>query len=141
MVSLETLVWLGGLLHFSLLVAGVLVPIVLQWHQELARLSRMTREIIWVHGVFLVFVILGFAAASLFLSNDLVSGTVLARSLCGFIAVFWCTRLAVQLFLFDPGPLLRHWFLRLGYHGLTGVFTYFVGVYATAALVGVELSP
>jgi len=67
------------------------------------------------------------------LPDELASGTPLARALCGFIALFWTARLVVQLFYFDAEPYLTHWFLRLGYRGLTGVFTYFAIVYAIVA--------
>jgi hypothetical protein len=133
MFSLETLIRLGGLLHISLLVAGALLPFVLDWRSDLKKLDRLSQQVVWTHGVFIVLVVVGFAAASLFLPDALVAGTPLARSLCGFIALFWLSRLVVQLFCFDAEPHLTHWFLRLGYRGLTGVFTYLAIVYAVAA--------
>ena len=134
MLSLEMLLRIGGVLHFSLLAAGILAPFVLNWWSDLKKLSRLTQQIVWVHGVFIVLVIIGFAAASLLLPVELASGTPLARALCGFIALFWTARLIVQLFFFDAEPHLTHWFLRLGYRGLTGVFTYFAIIYAVAAV-------
>lgn len=134
MFSLEALVRVAGLLQFSLLVASALLPFVLNWHSDLKKLDRLSQQIVWVHGVFIVMVIIGFAVGSLLLAEPLTAGTPLARSLCGFIALFWLTRLAVQLFFFDAEPHLTHWFLRLGYRGLTGVFTYLAIVYAVAAV-------
>ena len=58
------------------------------------------------------------------------------RWFCGFVAVFWLSRLVVQLFLFDARPYLKTAFLKLGYHGLTVVFTYLGAVYAWAAVRG-----
>src|SRR5204863_4398774 len=43
----------------------------------------------------------------------------LARAVCGFIALFWGTRLFVQFFLFDARPFTTTPILKLGYHGLT----------------------
>jgi len=133
MLSLEMLLRVGGVLHFSLLAASILAPFVLNWWSDLKKLSRLSQQIVWVHGAFIVLVIIGFAAASLLLPGELASGTPLARALCGFIALFWTARLVVQLFFYNAEPHLTHWFLRLGYRGLTGVFTYFAIVYAVAA--------
>ena len=51
-----------------------------------------------------------------------------------FIAIFWLARLGIQLALFDAKPLLTSIVLKVGYHGLTAVFTYFAIVYGMAAL-------
>jgi hypothetical protein len=134
MYSLEMLLRVGGVLHFALLMASSLLPFVLDWQSDLKKLGRLSRQIVWVHGVFIVLVIIGFGTASLMLPDELAGGTLLARALCGFIALFWTARLIVQLFFFDAEPHLTHWFLRLGYRGLTGVFTYFAIVYAVAAV-------
>ena len=133
MFLLETLIRVGGLFHFSLLVAGALLPFVLNWRSDLKKLTPLSQQVVWTHGVFIVLVIIGFGAGSLFLPDALLEGTPLARSLCGFIALFWLARLFIQLFFFDAEPHLTHWFLRLGYRGLTGVFTYLAIVYAVAA--------
>jgi hypothetical protein len=133
MFSLETLIRLGGLLHFSLLIAGALLPFVLDWRSDLKKVDRLTQQVVWVHGVFIVLVVLGFAAASILMPAALTAGTPLARAICGFIALFWLARLVVQWFFFDATPHLKHWFLRFGYRGLTGVFIYLAIVYGIAA--------
>ncbi|HQR42052.1 MAG TPA: hypothetical protein PLX97_05195, partial [Gemmatales bacterium] len=58
----------------------------------------------------------------------------LARAVSLFIAVFWLARLAVQLFLFDIRPYVTHPLLRLGYHGLTALFTLLTLAYGFVAL-------
>ena len=42
-------------------------------------------------------------------------------------------RLVIQFFLFDAKPYLRNWVLKLGYHGLTLVFTWQTVVYGWVA--------
>jgi len=73
---------------------------------------------------------------SLCFATPLASGSPLARAVCGFIALFWGTRLLIQFFLFDARPFMTSTILKLGYHGLTIVFTYFTIVYAIAATGG-----
>ena len=134
-MRLDYLLLIAGALHFTLLLPGALLPKVLHWGEELRRVCDLTRHIIWVHGAFVVIVIIGFGTLTLLNAHALAGGTLLARSLCGLIALFWLSRLGIQLFLFDARPYLRNWFLTAGYHGLTLVFAYFAGVYAWAAVL------
>ena len=134
-MKLDYLLLAAGALHFTLLLPGALLPRVLHWREELRRVCDLTRHIIWVHGAFVVIVILGFGTLTLLNAHALAGGTALARSVCGLIALFWLSRLAIQLFLFDARPYLGNWFLKAGYHTLTLVFSYFAAVYAWAAVL------
>src|SRR5206468_3339967 len=133
MLSLVTLLRVGGVLQLSLLLASALMPFVLNWWSELRKLGRFTQQVIWVHGLFIVLVIFGLGAASILLAESLTAGTPLARALCGFIALFWLARLGIQLFFYDAEPHLTHWLFKLGYHSLTGIFTYLAIVFGAAA--------
>lgn len=131
---LPLLILIGGVLHFGILIASACVPQVLDWKRELAKLDPLSRELVWVHGAFIVLVIIGFGAVSVALPGELAAGSLLARCVCGFIALFWTARLGVQLFVFDARPHLKSAFLRLGYSGLTAVFLYHAVVYSVAAI-------
>ena len=133
-MNLPLLIFLGGVLHLGILLASATVPRALDWKQSLDGLDRLFRQLIWVHGAFIVLVIVGFGVLSLTLPGDLASGTPLARAVCAFIAIFWITRLGVQLFVFDATGHLTSPLLRAGYHGLTLVFIYHALVYGFAAL-------
>ena len=134
-VNLATLLLLGGVCHFGILTASALVPRVLSWRDELRKLQPLCRHLVWTHGVFIVLVIVAFGLISVAAAPDLAGGSRLARLVCVFIAAFWLARLAIQLFLFDATPFLTSAWLKLGYHGLTAVFTYLGVVYAWAAVV------
>ena len=131
---LATLLFIAGLLHFGILIASALVPQVLAWKSSLARLDPLLRQLIWVHGAFIVLVIVGFGVLTLLYADELASGSPLARALAAFIALFWGARLAVQFFVFDAKPYLKTWILAAGYHGLTLVFAYITVVCAIAAV-------
>ena len=131
MIALLTI---GGVLHLGILIASALVPHVLDWRGELRTLPRLLAQLIWVHGAFIVLTILGFGLVSLLNARELASGTLLARSVCGLIALFWGARLAIQLFCFSPGEYLRTRFLKLGYHGLTVVFVFLTLVFGWSAI-------
>lgn len=134
--TLTTLLVLAGVCHFGILLASALVPRVLDWRGELARVSPLSRHVVWTHGVFIVLTIVAFGVITVANAGTLAAGSTLARWFCGFVAVFWLSRLVVQLFLFDARPYLKTAFLKLGYHGLTVVFTYLGAVYAWAAVRG-----
>jgi hypothetical protein len=132
-MHLEALVRLGGVIQLAILSASALVPGVLDWKAELRRLPPLLRQLIWVHGAFIVLIIVGFGAISACLAPQLTSGTPLARSVCGLIAVFWLARLGIQFFVFDAEPYLGRQLLRFGYHALTVAFIYLAVVFSMAA--------
>src|SRR5687768_15258972 len=107
MPALQTLILVAGLLHFGILIASALTPGVLAWGTELRKLSPLSRNLVWVHGWFIVLIIAGFGAVSLLHAADLAHGPRLARSVCAFIALFWAARLGVQFFVFDASPYLN----------------------------------
>ncbi len=134
MEAQEIMIRLAGAAHFGILLASALVPRVLDWRRQLRSLSALSRHLVWVHGAFIVLVIVAFGTICLLNASDLTAGSPLARTVCTIIAVFWGARLVVQIFLFDARPYLDRRSLRLGYHGLTAVFTFITFVLAWAAL-------
>jgi len=134
MNSLELWVRIGGVLQLGILIASALVPSVLDWRAQLRPLDPLLRQLIWVHGIFVVLVILGFGLLSVGLAGQMTDGSLLARSVCGLIAVFWVARLGVQFFVFDARPHLKGPLLAIGYRGLTATFLYLSVVYSLAAL-------
>lgn len=133
-MDLESCIRLGGAMHFGILIASALVPRVLDWKVSLARLDRLSRQLVWVHGAFIVLTIAALGIVATFYAAELSGGDRLARAVCGFIAVFWGARLGVQFFVFDARPKLTTAILRAGYHGLTIVFAYLTVVFAYAAV-------
>ena len=130
---LPTLIWLAGIGQSGVLIASSLVPLRLNWKVELGSLARLHRQMYWVYGGYVVLAIVAFSVISLFNSTELASGSNLARCLCGYIAVFWGVRLALQA-VFDVKPYLTAWWLKVGYHALTFLFTCFTVIYGFAAV-------
>ena len=130
---MPTLIFLAGAAQLCVLIASALVPLRLKWKTELAVLSRLHRQMYWVYGAYVVLAIVAFGLISLFNSSELASGSGLARSVCGYIAVFWGIRLSLQ-FVLDVKEHLATWWLRLGYYFLTILFLSFTLLYGFAAL-------
>lgn len=133
-MNLTMWILLGGILHFGILIASGLIPQVLDWKRALQPLDPLLRHLIWVHGAFVVLMIVLFGALSVLLPNELAGGTILARAVCGGIGLFWGIRLGIQFFLFDARAYLTKPLLKIGYHGLTVVFLYNTIVYSLAAM-------
>ena len=134
MSMLETLIFISGILHLGTLIGSAQVPKELKFKEELPKVAPLMRHWILVAGAYVVLNLIAFGVISLTLSKELASGSPLARAFCGYVAIFWGCRLVVQFFVFDAKPYLRNWFLTLGYHGLTLVFTWHTLVYGYAAL-------
>ena len=131
---MKSLLVVGSLLHFVILIASALTPRLLDWRTNLAALHPFLRRLFWVYGVFIVLVIISFGTLTLIRADELASATPLARSVCAMIALFWLARLAVQFFVFDARPFLTTAFRRVGYHGLTFLFSALVFIYGCVAL-------
>jgi hypothetical protein len=132
-LDLPTLIFAAGIGQLGVLAAAALVPFRLDWRTELSGLPALHRQMYWVYGGYVVLAIITFGLLSLFHARELAAGSGLARTLCGYVAVFWGVRLALQG-VFDVKPYLTTWWLRAGYHLLTVLFLTFTLVYGYAAL-------
>lgn len=130
---LSKLIFGCGVVHFCILTASALVPIRLKWKEEFRSLSRLHAQMYWVYGGYVVLSIVAFGLISLFNSVELAAGSRLARSFCGYVAVFWAIRVSLQPVL-AVEEHLKTWWLRLGYHSLTVVFVCFTLTFGWAAL-------
>jgi hypothetical protein len=131
---LPDLIAFAGAAQLTVLVASALVPIRLKWNTEFVGLSRLHRQLYWVYGGYVVLSIVSFAILSLANAPELASGSRLSRCICGYIALFWGIRLALQGVL-DVKEHLTAWWLRLGYRALTVLFACFASIFAVAALL------
>jgi hypothetical protein len=130
---LPNLLFAAGIGQLSVLIASALVPIRLNWREELRSLSRLHRQMYWVYGGYVVLSIISFGLLSTVNARELASGTGLARGFCSYVAVFWGIRLGLQAVL-DVKGHLSAWWLRTGYVGLTALFACFTFIYAWSAL-------
>lgn len=136
MPRLELLIQISGILHLGTLIGSAQVPRKLKFREHLPQLPPMLRHWILTAGGYVVLNLIAFGIISLSCAEELASGSRLGRCFCGYVAIFWLTRLAVEFTVFDARPYLRNRFLTIGYYGLTAVFTWHVGVFGTAAIGG-----
>jgi hypothetical protein len=116
--------------YVHLKVVGVLVALGLahslfgryfNWKQELAPLSLLTRQVFQVHGFFIALVVAMMGVCSLFYTTALLASGDLSRVVLSGFLIFWLSRLAIQLFVYDPAI----WRGRRFYTFMHVVFTIF----------------
>ncbi|HUE69946.1 MAG TPA: hypothetical protein VMP01_03575 [Pirellulaceae bacterium] len=130
---LPQLLLAAGIVQTCVLVASAIVPVRLDWSRQLAPLPKLTRQLFWVYGGYVVLAILGLGLIVMINATELASGSLLARSICGYLVAFWGIRLALQWVL-DARPYLTAWWLWAGEGVLTLIFVFLTGVYLLAAL-------
>ncbi len=131
--ALPHLLLAAGVGQLCVLIASSLVPLRLNWREELRSLSRLHLQMYWVYGGYVVLSIIAFGLITIPNAKELAGGGPLARSFCGYVAVFWGVRLGLQAVL-DVKDHLTTWWLKAGYHVLTILFTYFTIIYTWAAV-------
>lgn len=138
-MSIEILIKIAGTLLLLLAATHSLFPKIFDWKKELAHLSLLNRQIFLVHTFFIVLVLIGFGALSLFYTDELMAPQRLSRTILGGMAAFWFLRLIVQLFIYDS-RLWRNSRARTAAHVLMTVFwSFLVLVYASALLLSNKL--
>jgi hypothetical protein len=112
--------------------ANIFLPAKLRYRENLSRVAPIIRQIFVVHSVYIVGVVLLFAAVTFGFAGELASGHGLGRFLAAAIAVFWLVRVPLQIFYYDPN--LRRAY-RAGDLAMTAALLFLTVIYATAALL------
>lgn len=117
-----------GLLLIALSLMHIILPRYFKWEKELAPLSLITRQILYVHTFFIAFVVLLMGVLCLYHSHELVYdpfGRVISLGLFGF----WLTRLIFQFLVYSP-KVWRGKKFETTVHVIFSIFwTYFTGVF------------
>ena len=95
MIDMWYCVFIAGVLHFATLIGSARVPRELDFKHELPRLSPLLQHWIWTAGGYIVLNIFAFGVLTTCFTSELVSGSTLARAICGYIAIFWGIRLLI----------------------------------------------
>jgi hypothetical protein len=130
---LPKLILFAGVGQLLVLIASAQVPLQLNWREIFQPLPKLHRQMYWVYGGYVVQAIVAQGLVSVLCAAELASGSGLARGVCGYMAVFWSVRLALQGIL-DVKEHLTRWWLRVGYYLLSVFFAYFTVVYTLAAV-------
>jgi hypothetical protein len=124
---------LAGLGQIALALASLLLPRILRWGEETARLSPLTRKVFWVYAAYILVTNLCLGTLSVAAPRLLLDRSPLARCVAGYAAAYWGARLAIQLVWFrgsapkGPGYAAADW-------AVTALFAFWAVVYGAIAL-------
>jgi len=131
MRGLLLLLWLAGFVQLAIASANLFLPARLKYRENLSRVSPIIRQIFVVHSVYIVGVVLLFAAVTFGFAGELASGHGLGRFLAASIAVFWLLRAPVQLLYYDAALRREN---RWGDVAFTAGALFLAATYSAASL-------
>jgi hypothetical protein len=131
MRTLFLFLWLAGFVQMAIAFANVFLPKKLNYRDNLSRVPPIIRQVFAVHSVYIVGVVLLFAAVTFGFAGELASGRGLGRFLAAGIAVFWFVRIPLQIFYYDSALRRAN---RAGDLAMTLALLFLSSIYATAAL-------
>jgi len=132
-LGMTGLVQISGAVLVLIALANLIVPSKLRYRENLARLSPIVRQVFILHSVYMVLIVLGFAALCLEFPADLAGGSALGRGLSGFLAIFWISRAVVQWVYIDKATKASNPFGNVAYTTATAA----IGcVFALASIRG-----
>lgn len=129
MHALLQLLWLAGFVQLAIASANFFLPAKLNYKENLSRVSPIIRQIFVVHSVYIVGVVLLFAALTFGFAGELASGHGLGRFLAASIDVFWLFRAPVQLLYYDAALRRSN---RLGDLAFTASTLFLAATYGAA---------
>jgi hypothetical protein len=126
------LIIIAGILQIILVFASLAIPKLLNWKEELSKVSDLIRQIFWTYAGYILSINLCFGVLSVFAARYLIDGSFLAKVITGFIAAYWATRIAIQFFYFDRKAAPKGWIYFWGEVALVGLFVFLTIVYSYA---------
>jgi amino acid permease len=132
MNALLPLLWLAALVQILIAATNFYLPRKLKYQENLERVAPIIRQIFVVHSVYIVGVLLLFAALTFGFAAELASGHGLGRFLAAGICVFWLFRAPVQLLYYDASLRRTN---RLGDVAFTSAAIFLTVAYGAAAFL------
>jgi hypothetical protein len=125
---------LAGIAQLGIAFSSLLIPRFLGWREETARLKPLTRQVFWTYASYILGFHIAFGLLSLLAPSSLLDGSLLARAVSGFIAVYWLVRLTLQFVVFDRSVAVGRPLFRFAEAAYVGTFAYLVLVYGATAV-------
>lgn len=91
----------AGALHLVVASANIFAFGKFRYLEHLRNVPLVMRQVFLVQNAYIMLVQVGFALLCFFFAGDLTSGRPLGVAMTGFLAVFWGSRVLLQLFYYD----------------------------------------
>lgn len=127
-------VFISGILHLILGIGSSIIPKVLDWNTELAKVKPLIRQMFWTYAAYILVINLCFGLVSIWGTEELLNHSFLASCITLFISIYWLTRIGIQFFYFDTTDAPKGLIFTLGEMGLVSLFIFFTAIYFLAFL-------
>ena len=131
-LNIQTSIYLAGLGQITLTIGSIAIPKILNWKFELEKVQPLIKHIFWMYAAYILTINLSFGLLSFFAFRELTDGSVLAKSISGFITVYWISRLSIQFLGFDRKNFPPRKWNKLGEIVLVSLFVFLTAVYGCA---------
>ncbi len=101
MITIEFLVYWAGFVLAMITLANFIAPGMLGYKENLAKVDTFIRQVFCVHCGYTVLMLVGMILACVFYNAELIANEGLAKGLNIFLAVFWGSRVIVQVVFYD----------------------------------------
>ena len=123
----------AGLAQLALAGGSLAIPAVLDWSEDTAKLRSLTRQVFWTYAGYIWATNVCFGLVSVFFPESLLDGSLLARLVSGYIAIYWGARVLVQFLYFDRTHAPSGLTFKIAEVCLVSVFVSLTLVYALIA--------
>lgn len=131
---IEPLVMIAGIGQLALALGSSVVPRLLRWHEDTARLRPLTRRVFWTYAGYIWVTNICMGALSVLAPEWLVDGSPLARALAAYIGLYWGARLLIQFVYFDRADGPTGLKFVVAESALVGLFVFLTAVYGYVAV-------
>ncbi len=135
MNALIPYIWIAGGVQLAIASANFVLPRKLRYRANLAKGDPIIRQVYIVHAVYIVFVLLAFAAICFLFAPELAGGSALGVFISCWLALFWAPRLLVQWVYYDPEVRRQN---QVAHWGFSLALLYLIVVFSAAALGGLR---
>src|SRR5579871_4678033 len=112
----------AGAAQITLSLGSLITPRLLNWRDALSKTRPLIKQMFWTYAAYILIINLCFGLVSVFVTDELLSGSQLAIAVTGFIAVYWTVRVLIQFFYFDRTDFPKGKWYMAGEASLVGLF-------------------
>ena len=115
----------AGLAQIGIALGSLMIPSILNWHEDTAKLRPLTRQVFWTYAgyIWCTNVSMGFLSA--LKPQWLLVHSGLAVAVTGFIAVYWTSRVVIQFTYYDTSERPMGALITVGEYALDTTFIAF----------------
>jgi hypothetical protein len=95
-------IYVAGAVHLLVASANIFAFGKFRYLEHLRTVPLVVRQVFLVQNAYVTLVQVGFALLCFFFAGELTAGRSLGLALAGFLAVFWGSRVLLQLFYYMP---------------------------------------